>query len=97
MKKLNFNLLQGSLDRLGISKQIDAMDVLDIFKGWIKNNFGGSAAKEVEPVWVKQGSLGVRVNNGPLREQIKNREKDILWFINKRKPNSGVRRIRFIL
>ena len=82
MKKVNFGLLQSSLDRLGISKQMDAMDALDIFKGWIKDHFGGAAAGEVEPKWVKQGSLGVKVNNGPLREQIKNRENDILWFIN---------------
>lgn len=97
MQSLNFNSLQKSLQRLGITKQMDALDVLDLFKGWVKDSFGGAAAAEVEPVWVKQGSLGVRVNNGPLREQIKNKEQDILWLINKRKPQAGVKRIRFIL
>lgn len=94
---MDTSLLQKSIQRLGIADQVEAIGVLELFKQWVEKEFGAAVLNEVEPKWVKQGSLALQTENGALRAQIKNKEEELLQYIQKQKPSADVRRIRFVL
>lgn len=97
MRKIDGGLLQKSLKRLGVSDQVAAAETLELFKQWLKQEFGNGVLNEVEARWVRRGSLGVKVDNAALRAGIKDREKKLLEYINQAKEKVVVKRIRFLI
>ncbi|MFH1030191.1 MAG: DciA family protein [bacterium] len=99
--KLNFSLLNDSINRAGIRKQVDSALVLEKFKEVIEKIFreaySEDRAREIlidlKPLHVKNKTLTIASLNPSLSQELRLREKSILYRLNSEIGKDAVKRI----
>jgi predicted nucleic acid-binding Zn ribbon protein len=86
--------LQRSLGKAGISKQIEAVQVCDMWEKIIGKIFGEQVAGQTQAMYFKNGTLAVAVLSPVLAQEFKFKEEEIIKEINRGRSDK-VRKIRF--
>lgn len=86
--------LKKSIKKAGISKQIEAVTVCDVWESVICEIFGLQVADKSKAIRFKGGVLTVAVLNSVLAQEFKFKEEEIKSKINQKKAGF-VKKIRF--
>jgi len=86
--------LQMSLNKAGISKQIDAVQVCDLWEKAISKIFGAQVSEQTQAMYFKNGTLAVAVLSPVLAQEFRFKEEEIIKEINRGRSDK-VRKIRF--
>jgi hypothetical protein len=96
MRKIE-NLLEGSLVRAGIEKEITSMRVVKEVKNIFLRLFGVDSRYTIVPKKIKESMLVVEVRDECDIDEIKNKEGEILLELEKILKKQAVKRLRFQL
>ena len=91
--RINKKLIQKSLRRAGIEERVSTQSILDKVKIFLKENFGAKVLKEVEPLFIKNGSLVIRVTSSLWSLAIKEKEGHLFKYLKAKE----IKRIRFVV
>ncbi|MAF13396.1 MAG: hypothetical protein CMI53_00680 [Parcubacteria group bacterium] len=91
------NLLDKSIKKAGISKNLEAFKILDEFNGVIESIFGEAVRKKIKPLMVEDGTLSVACLSSVLAEKIKTKERIILEELNRPYRAKVVVHLKFII
>ncbi len=86
--------LQRSLNKAGIARQIEAVQVCDKWEEIISGIFGKQVAGKSQALHFKNGTLTVAVLSPVLSQEFKFKEEEILEKINEGRQDK-VRKLRF--
>ena len=86
--------LKKSIAKAGISKQIDAVKICDLWEKKIIEMFGPQVAEKSQAMHFKNGILTVAVLNAVLAQEFRFKEDEIKKVLN-RSGGEYVRKIRF--
>ena len=87
--------LKKSINKAGISKQIEAVQVCRFWQDVIGNIFGKAVAEKSQAIRFKNGAITVAVLSSVLAQEFKFKEDEIKEEINKKAGYNAVRKIRF--
>lgn len=87
-------LLNKSLKRSGIDKQVHGALILNSFIEKIKEIFGERNMKKIKPLFVKNNALTISCENSIIAQEIKLRESEIIEYINIKIPQEKIEKIR---
>ncbi len=87
--------LKKSINKAGISRQVQAAQVCHLWKEVIKVMFNQEAAEKSQAIRFKGGTLTVAVLSSVLAQEFKFKEEEIIRRINKKMGGDLVSRIRF--
>lgn len=94
--KDNFKkLLQKSLQKAGITKQVQASLVLEDYTHAISEIFGKAIEDKARPIHLKEGVLSVACISSVVAQELKFKEQEILEKINS--EGKIVDRVRYVL
>jgi len=85
------NLLPQSIQRAGVTKQIDANLVLHVYEKVVKELLGEEISQQTKPMYVKNSILTIACLSSLIMQELQYREDEI---INKINSNGGGERIR---
>ncbi|MFA6427924.1 MAG: DUF721 domain-containing protein [Candidatus Buchananbacteria bacterium] len=91
------DLLQRSVNRAGISKEVEASLICEKFLEVVKETFGAAWQKNCKPLYVKNNTITVACLNNVVAQEIKLREKVLLASLEKILKKKSVERIRFVI
>ena len=99
------NILQDSINRAGIRKQVSSALVLDKFKEVLEKIFKDEYSEErtreiladLKPLYLKNNVLTVASLNSSLSQDIRLREKTILYRLNNDLGRKMVEKIVFVI
>jgi predicted nucleic acid-binding Zn ribbon protein len=87
--------LKKSISKAGISREIEAFQVCDLWQKAIKNIFTEEIADKTQAIKYKNGTLTVAVLSSVLAQEFKFKEEEIKEEMNKKVRYNAVRKIRF--
>jgi len=87
--------LKTSINKAGISKQVEAAVICELWKEVVDSIFGKKVASRSQAVMFKNGILTVSVLNSILAQEFKFNEEKIKNNINKKVKCNAVKKIRF--
>jgi len=91
------NLLQQSVNRAGITKEVRAAVVCNEFDKIITGIFGNKAKNKVKAQYVKNNTLTVAVLSSVWGQEIKLHEQEILEKLHNKVGQNKVERLRFLV
>ncbi|MDP3971055.1 MAG: DciA family protein [bacterium] len=94
MQKLSNKDLMYQLNRAGITGAVKASQVMEAAELYIKSELPTINKTDLQPLFLRQGVLMVKSSSPALSQLLKDRERDILEFINQ-STGSKVMRIQF--
>jgi len=86
--------LRKSINKAGITKQIEAVEVCDLWEEVVRGIFGGQVAGKSQALHFKNSTLTVAVLNPVLAQEFKFKEEEIKGKLNEGRGEK-VRKIRF--
>ncbi len=90
------NLLQQTVNKAGISQQVDAAVVCDAFNRIIVELLGQEIAKKAKALYVKNRTLSIAVLSSAVGQEIKLHEREIMEKLAKKIGPDKVERLRFL-
>ncbi|MCK4524924.1 MAG: DUF721 domain-containing protein [Candidatus Andersenbacteria bacterium] len=87
--------LKKSISKAGISREIKAFQVCDLWQKVIEDIFTKEIADKTQAIKYKNGTLTVAVLSSVLAQEFKFKEEEIKEEINKKTRYNAVRKIRF--
>jgi predicted nucleic acid-binding Zn ribbon protein len=91
------NLIQQSVSRAGISKEVGAAVICNEFDKIMLEIFGDKAKNKVKAQYIKNGTLTVAVLSSVWGQEIKLHEQEILEKLQKKVGINKVVRLRFLV
>lgn len=89
------SLLNKSIQRAGITRQVDAVRVVEIAGEIIEELFSADIVSQVRPIYVKNKTLAIASLSSIASQEIRFREKEIIDMINERLGLEAVSKIRY--
>jgi UDP-3-O-acyl-N-acetylglucosamine deacetylase len=96
-QKADKSFFQSTLQRAGITKQVQASRYLVLVEAVMKERFGEGALIHVEPKYIKNRSLAIAVAHPAVGEEIRRQEEALISEINRRIGHPEIVRMHFIL
>jgi hypothetical protein len=96
-RKVTSGFLRSSLDRAGVSKQVDAYRSIEHARFVLRERFGDGVELHAKPQYVKQRSLTIAVAHPAIAEEIRLYEEALISAINERIGHPEIIRIHFLL
>ncbi len=90
-------LLNKSVKKAGITKQLDSVKILNDFNDLGRQIFGEEIMKKIKPLYLKEGTLAVACLSSVLAEKLKVSEKGFLAKLNRPYKKKIVERLRFLV
>lgn len=90
------DLLGKSVRRKGLSSQVEAAMILELFRQKAKELFDVSLLPSMRPLYVKDRVLTIAVLSPVLAQEIKLREPEILDYINEKAGRGAIEQLRFL-
>ena len=87
--------LKKSINKAGISREIEAFQICESWQKVIEVIFTEEVAKKSQAIKYRNGALTVAVLNSVLAQEFKFKENEIKEEINKKAEYNAVRKIRF--
>jgi len=87
--------LKKSINKAGISREIEAFQVCDFWQKAVENIFTKEIADKTQAIKYKNGTLTVAVLSSVLAQEFKFKEEEIKEEMNKNARYNAVRKIRF--
>lgn len=91
------DILNDSINRAGIKNQVSAALVLDKFSAIMKELLGEEIANDIFPQSLENNVLKIKCFNSSLRQEIKLREKTIIYKLNSAIGKTAVEKIIFVV
>jgi len=91
------NLLDKSIKKAGIGKQLDSSKILDEFNQVGQKVFGEATMKKIKPLYLKNNTLSVACLSSVLAERLKSQERRVLEELNRPYKEKVVERLRFLV
>ncbi|MBU0732337.1 DUF721 domain-containing protein [Patescibacteria group bacterium] len=95
MQKINKDHLRNAVVKAGVYNQVQASQSLELFKNAVERNWGKSAKEGIDSLYIKGGTLTVKMHNSSLAHEIKISEQRILNYINSKIEGEEINRINF--
>jgi predicted nucleic acid-binding Zn ribbon protein len=89
------NDLKKSINKAGISREVEAFQICEMWKKVIEEIFTKEVAEKTQAVKYKNGALTIAVLSSVLAQEFKFKEEEIKEEINKKIGYKVVRKIRF--
>ncbi|MBI4090471.1 MAG: DUF721 domain-containing protein [Candidatus Komeilibacteria bacterium] len=90
------DLLGKSVRKKGLSSQVEAAMILELFQQKAKELFDASLLPSMRPLYVKDRVLTIAVLSPVLAQEIKLHEPAIIEYINAKAGGKAVEHIRFL-
>lgn len=87
--------LKKSINKAGISKQIEAVRICQFWQDVIRDIFGKAVAEKSQAIKFKNGAITVAVLSSVLAQEFKFKEDEIKEGINKKVGYNAVSKIKF--
>jgi len=87
--------LKKSINKAGINKQVEAVQICQFWQDVIEDIFGKAVAEKSQAIKFKNGAITVAVLSSVLTQEFKFKEDEIKGEINKKVRYNAVRKIRF--
>lgn len=94
--KINSQMLDRSLKRLGIKEEVEAARIIEDFKAIVVKQFGPRVKKLVKPLYLKDQTLHLSVTSSVLAAEIRMHQQKILEDINHNYKKPAVTGFRFL-
>ena len=91
------HLLDKSIKKAGINKQLDSVKILGEFNKVGQKMFGEQVMKKIKPLYLKDNTLSVACLSSVLAEKLKARERRVLAELNRPYKRKVVERLRFLV
>ena len=91
------NLLGDAIKRNKIMPEMTATSAMGFFKDAARSIWGGQVSQNMNPEYIKNGSLAVRVAGNIYAQEIKFHEKELVAEVNLRAGRKIVERIRCLV
>lgn len=91
------NLLNDSLQRSGVAKEVSAAMVVDEANKLIGQIMGEKVKKRAEAKYVKNGELSIAVLSSVVTQEIKMHEHKLMEKLNKKIGKDVVKKVRFLV
>jgi predicted nucleic acid-binding Zn ribbon protein len=89
-------LLPQSVQRMGASQQVDAVNILKEAHKIIYGRLGEDISAQVKPLYVKNKMLIIQCDSSLVAQELKYREQEIVFLINKRTGKQSVDKLRYL-
>jgi len=89
-------LLPQSVQRMGASQQVDAVNILKEAHKIIYGRLGEDIFAQVKPLYVKNKMLIIQCESSLVAQELKYREQEIVFLINKRTGKQSVDKLRYL-
>lgn len=96
-RKVTSSFLRSTLERAGVSKQVEAYRYVEYARVVLKERFGDGVELHAKPQYVKQRSLTIAVAHPAVAEQIRLCEEALISAMNDRIGRPEIVRIHFLL
>ena len=90
-------LLDKSVAKAGIKKQVESVRILNNFSKVGEKFFGRQAMKKIKPLYLKNGTLTLACISSVLAEKIKAQERKVLEELNRSYKEKVVEKLRFLV
>lgn len=90
------DLLGKSVRRKGLSSQVEAAMILELFQQKAKMLFDESLLESMRPLYVKDRILTIAVLSPALAQEIRLNEPAILAYINEKAGRGAIEHLRFL-
>lgn len=90
------SLLPQALKRYKIASQVEANFVLEEFKKIARDIVGPELAKDIEPLYVKNNTLTVKVRDASLMSELRLYSSQIIEYLEDKLRKKAVEQIRFV-
>lgn len=87
--------LKKSINKAGISREIEAFQICELWKNIVEEIFTKEVAEKTEAIKYKNGALTAAVLSSVLAQEFKFKEEEIKEEMNKKIGYNAVRKIKF--
>lgn len=91
------DLLPASIQKAGITKQVNAARVCNEFNALLGEVLGEKVAKKAKAMYVKNGTLTIAVMSSVIGQEIKLHERELLEKLQKNVGEKTVESLRFLV
>ncbi|MCL5795687.1 MAG: DUF721 domain-containing protein [Patescibacteria group bacterium] len=91
------NILNKSIKKAGIKKQLDTALALDNFSEIIADIFGAAAKGKIQPMYLGDGVLNIACLSDILAQEIKFKEQEIINRLNQPYSKKVVEQLRILV
>jgi hypothetical protein len=96
-RKVTSSFLRTTLDRAGVSKQVEAFASIEHARTVLKERFGDGVELHAKPQYVKERALTIAVVHPAIAQEIRLCEEAVISAINERIGRPEIVRIHFLL
>ncbi|PIR92046.1 hypothetical protein COU01_03845 [Candidatus Falkowbacteria bacterium CG10_big_fil_rev_8_21_14_0_10_44_15] len=90
------HLIANAVQRAGVSRQVEAASVVELFNRLAPEMLGKTIAREAKAVYVRNNILTVECGSSLIMQELRYREPKIIQAINQQAGGRAVEKIRFI-
>jgi predicted nucleic acid-binding Zn ribbon protein len=90
------NLIFNAVQRAGISRQVEAANVVELFDRLAPELLGEAIAKGAKAAYVRNNILTIECVSSLIAQEVRYREQDIIKELNKKAGGQAVEKIRYI-
>ena len=90
-------LLQKSINKAGISKQVDAAVIIEECNRVLSDVLGSKIKDKARAMYVRNGTVSIAVTSSTVGQEIKLHEEEILAKLVKKAGQTKVEKIRFLV
>lgn len=88
-------ILPGSIQRSGVSRQVEAVNVLKIFNKVAREVLSEEVIKQIEPMHIKNNILTIACLSSLVMQELQYKEGEIVEKINKEAGKEVVRKLNY--
>ncbi|MFA6551636.1 MAG: DUF721 domain-containing protein, partial [Patescibacteria group bacterium] len=85
-----------AVQRAGISRQVEAANVVELFNRLAPEILGEAVARAVKAIYVRNNILTIECDSSLIAQEARYREQDIIRELNKKAGAQAVEKIRYI-
>ncbi len=89
------DLLPGSIGRARMTRQVEAVNIIEEVYRIIHDRLGADIAKQIKPFHVKNKILTIQCASSLIMQELKYREQEIVFLLNKRVGRPVVIKLRY--
>ena len=89
------SLLNRSIAHSGIKKQVDAVNVVELFNALAPRLLGVRLGKEVQALFIREGALTLQCTSSVVMQEVRYRERVVVNALNARLGREMVRQVRY--
>ncbi|PIT93771.1 hypothetical protein COU00_02560 [Candidatus Falkowbacteria bacterium CG10_big_fil_rev_8_21_14_0_10_43_11] len=90
------NLIFNAIQRAGVSRQVEAATVVELFNKLAPEILGEAISRSAKAIYIRNNILTVECASSLIMQELRYREPEIIQAINKQAGGQAVEKIRYL-